>query len=258
LRLQEDGIKEMTKLLSLSVFLSLTLIISILIGGQGHVYAEEEFVIDTKTTIKKVKEPIQYKLVVSANGITKMRITDVIKNPSSGTINIPVTFKRVNDDIVTAGYHDEYFACGYVISAKTGLAKKYKCNEEDLQDENGNNPLPLEEFRKSPNNNQNTGAKSVKIKVKVPLSDRPDVDLLKVVAMVKGEFKSRVINAEDANGKTVSATFSFDRNTGIGPIQVDDIYFACVAGDELNPPEGNECEFHKIKSLTDTNVIKAR
>jgi hypothetical protein len=247
----------MTKLLSLSVFLSLTLIISILIGGQGHVYAEEEFVIDTKTTIKKVKEPIQYKLVVSANGITKTRITDVIKNPSSGTINIPVTFKRVNDDIVTAGYHDEYFACGYVISSKTGLATKYKCNEGDLIDENGINPLPLEGFRAVPKDS-GSGAKSVKIKVQVPLKDRPDVDLLKVVAIVKGEFKSKVINAENANGKTVSHTFSFDRNTGIGPIKVGDLYFACVAGDELNPPEGNECEFHKVKTLAGTNSIKAR
>ena len=103
-----------------------------------------------------------------------------------------------------------------------------------------------------------SGATSVKIKIKVPLKDRPDVDLLKVVAMVKGEFKSTVIHAENANGKTVSHTFSFDRNTGIGPIQVGDLYFACVAGDELNPPEGNECEFHKVMTLTGTNTLKAR
>jgi hypothetical protein len=103
-----------------------------------------------------------------------------------------------------------------------------------------------------------SSAKSVKIKVEVPLKDRPDADKLKVVAMVRGEFKSRVIDAEGNNGKTLSHTFTFDRNTGIGPIQVGDLYFVCVAGDELNPPEGNECEFAKIKTLTGTNTHAAR
>jgi hypothetical protein len=248
---------EMTKLFYLSVSVCIVVAMSILIGGQAYVYAADQFTLDTKTTVKKVKDPIQYKLIASANGLTRTKITGLIENPSNGTINIPVTFDQVNDDIVTAGYHDEYFACGYVISSKTSLATKYKCNEGDLIDENGINPVPLEGFRAVPKDS-GSGAESVKIKVQVPLKDRSDVDLLKVVAMVKGEFKSKVINAESANGKTVSHTFSFDRNTGIGPIQVGDLYFACVAGDELNPPEGNECEFHKVKTLSGTNSIKAR
>jgi hypothetical protein len=248
---------EMTKLFYLSVSVSIVLVMSILIGGQAYVYAADKFTLDTKTTIKKVKDPIQYKLIASANGLTKTKITDLINNPSIGTISIPVTFSTVNDDIVTAGFHDEYFACGYVISSKTGLAKKYKCNEGDLEDANGNNPVPLKEFRAMAKDS-GSAAKSVKIKIKVPLKDRPDVDLLKVVAMIRGEFKSKVINAENSNGKTVSHTFTFDRKTDIGPIQVGDLYFACVAGDELNPPEGNECEFKKVKTLTGTNTLKAR
>lgn len=248
---------KMTKLFYLSVSISIVLVMSILIGGQASVYAAEQFTLDTKTTIKKVKDPIQYKLIASANGLTRTTITGLIDNASSGTINIPLIFSTVNDDIVTAGYHDEYFACGYVINPKTGLATKYKCNEGDLVDANGNNPVPLEGFRAMAKDS-GSGATSVKIKIKVPLKDRPDVDLLKVVAMVRGEFKSKVINAENTNGKTVSHTFTFDRNTGIGPIQVGDLYLACVAGDELNPPEGNECEFHKVNTLTGTNTLKAR
>jgi hypothetical protein len=248
---------EMTKLFYLLVSVSIVVVMSILIGGQVYVHAADQFTLDTKTTIKKVKDPIQYKLIASANGLTRITITSLIDNPSNGSINIPVTFSKVNDKIVTAGYHDEYFACGYVISNKTGLATKYKCNEGDLIDENGINSVPLEGFRAVPKDS-GSGATSVKIKIKVPLKDRPDVDLLKVVAMVKGEFKSTVIDAKNANGKTVSHTFSFDRNTGIGPIQVGDLYMACVAGDELNPPEGNECEFHKVKTLTGTNTLKAR
>jgi hypothetical protein len=126
-----------------------------------------------------------------------------------------------------------------------------------LQDADGNNPVLLEGFRKMPKASSSS-AKSVKINVEVPLKDRPDADKLKVVAMVRGEFKSKVIDAEDANGKTVSHTFTFDRNTGIGKIQKGDLFLACVSGDELNPPEGNECEFKKVKTLTGTNSIKAR
>jgi hypothetical protein len=249
----------MTKLFYLSVSVSMLLVMSILVGGQVSVHAADQFTLDTKSTVNKLKSPIQYKLVASANGFTETRITNLIQNPPSGTVDIPISipFDTVNDDIVTSGYHDEYFVCGYVISSKTSLATKYKCNEGDLQDADGNNLVPVEGFRAMPKASSSS-SKSVKIKVEVPLKDRPDADLLKVVAMVRGEFKSGEINAEGNNGKTVSRTFTFDRNTGIGPIQKGDLYFVCVAGDELNPPEGNECEFAKIKTLTGTNTHAAR
>jgi hypothetical protein len=233
------------------------LVMSILAGGQLSAHAADHFTLDTKSTVKKLKSPIQYKLIASANAATRTMITSEIPTPPSGTVDIPIplTFSTVYADIVTAGYHDEYFVCGYVI--RNDLASKYKCNEGDLQDADGNNPVLLEGFRKMPEASSSS-AKSVKIKVEVPLKDRPDADKLKVVAMVRGEFKSRVIDAEGNNGKTLSHTFTFDRNTGIGPIQVGDLYFVCVAGDELNPPEGNECEFAKIKTLTGTNTHAAR
>ena len=247
----------MTKLFYLSVSVSMLLVMSILAGGQLSAHAADHFTLDTKSTVKKLKSPIQYKLIASANAATRTVITSEIQNPPSGTVDIPIplTFSTVYADIVTAGYHDEYFVCGYVI--RNDLATKYKCNEGDLQDPDGNNPVPLEGFRAMPKASSSS-ANSVKIKVEVPLKDRPDADKLKVVAMVRGEFKSRVINAEGNNGKTLSHTFTFDRNTGIGPIQIGDLYFVCVAGDELNPPEGNECEFAKIKTLTGTNTHAAR
>lgn len=247
----------MNKLFYLSVSVSMLLVMSILAGVQVSVHAADQFTLDTKSTVKKLKSPIQYKLVASANGFTETRITSQIPTPPSGTVEIPISipFDTVNDDIVTSGFHDEYFACGYVIKSSTGLATKYKCNEGDLQDADGNNPVPIEGFRAMAKASSSS-SKSVKIKVEVPLKDRPDADLLKVVAMVRGEFKSGEINGN--NGKTVSKTFTFDRNTGIGPIQKGDLYMVCVAGDELNPPEGNECEFAKIKTLTGTNSHAAR
>lgn len=37
--------------------------------------------------------------------------------------------------------------------------------------------------------------------------------------MIKGEFQSKVIDAEEANDKTISGMFTFDRITDIGKIQ---------------------------------------
>ena len=49
--------------------------------------------------------------------------------------------------------------------------------------------------------------------------------------MIKGEFQSKVIDAEGANGKTISVMFTFDRNTDIGKIQEGDEYFTCVSAE---------------------------
>jgi hypothetical protein len=92
----------------------------------------------------------------------------------------------------------------------------------------------------------------------VPLSDKPDVHNIKVVAMVRGEFQSKVIDAIDANGKTISVMFTFDRDTDIGKIQEGDQFFACVSANELNPPEGTECEKRHIKSFEKPNVLPTR
>ena len=229
---------------------------SILIAGQTSAHAADQFTLDTKSKLKKLKDPVQYKLVASANGLTRTRVTSELDPPSGSiTLPIPISFSKVNDKIVTAGFHDEYFACGYVVKVSTHKATKYKCNEGDLVDANGKNPVPLEDFRKMAGDS-GSSAKSVKIKIKVPLGDRPDADRLKIVAQVRGEFKTFV--KEDSHGKSFSHTFTFDRNTEIGKIQIGDLFNACVAGQELNPPEGNECEFKKISTLTGTNTLAAR
>jgi len=42
---------------------------------------------------------------------------------------------------------------------------------------------------------------------------------------------------------------AYDKKPGIGPIQQGDMFFACVSANELNPPEGTECE-HRVTSHT--------
>ncbi|HEX5981583.1 MAG TPA: hypothetical protein VFY77_02855, partial [Nitrososphaeraceae archaeon] len=103
----------------------------------------------------------------------------------------------------------------------------------------------------------------VKIKILAPLEDRKNTQKLKIAAMVKGQIKSAVIdNVQDefsnTGGYTISRTFTFDRDTNIGKIQIGDRFHACVSSNDLNPPEGTECEKRTIKKIGRDNVLYAR
>jgi hypothetical protein len=76
----------------------------------------------------------------------------------------------------------------------------YVGNEGDLQNPDGINTASLSSFL-TVSDGQSSKAKDVKINILVPLYDRLDVHKIKVVAMIKGEFQSKVIDAEGANGK---------------------------------------------------------
>ena len=64
--------------------------------------------------------------------------------------------------------------------------------------------------------------------------------------MIRGEFNAKTIDAEklldESDDNTLIIPFVFDKTPEIGPIQKGDMFFACVSADELNPPEGTECE----------------
>lgn len=103
----------------------------------------------------------------------------------------------------------------------------------------------------------------VKITVYSPLEDRKNTQKLKIIAMVKGQIKSAIIDnvQEEFNkisGYTINRTFTFDRDTNIGKIQIGDKFFACVSSTDLNPPEGQECEKRVIKNIERPNILYAR
>ena len=113
------------------------------------------------------------------------------------------------------------------------------------------------------NGDENSNNKPVKVKIIVPMEDRKDAKKIKVMAMLKGQIKSAIINDvqkefDKIGGYTIERTFAFDRNTDMGPIQVGDRFHACVIGQDLNPPEGSECEKRLIKHLDKTNALAAR
>ncbi|HEX7141329.1 MAG TPA: hypothetical protein VF222_02505 [Nitrososphaeraceae archaeon] len=111
--------------------------------------------------------------------------------------------------------------------------------------------------------NKDSSNKPVKVKILVPMEDKKDAKKIKVMAMLKGQIKSAVIdNVQEEfskiSGYTIERTFAFDRDTDMGPIQIGDRFHACVIGQDLNPPEGSECEKRLIKHLDKPNTLAAR
>lgn len=242
--------------MSALALLACTVILFTVVSAANKAYAESKFTLQTDTNTGNVKGPIKLKVLASANSETKVKKTGTITAPNSGIISIPFDFKTKNE-IVTAGFHDEYFVCGYILDAKTDDMISYKCNEEDLLDEKGPNKVVLDSFITVPKSS-GSDPKDVKIRILVPLSDKPDAHRIKVVAAVKGEFQSKVIDVEKAKGKTISVMFTFNRDTDIGKIELGDQYSTCVSANELNPPEGTECEKRHIKLLDEPNELAAR
>ncbi len=115
----------------------------------------------------------------------------------------------------------------------------------------------------SNSDNKDSSNKPVKVKIIVPMEDRKDAKKIKVMAMLKGQIKSAIIDDvqkefDKTGGYTIERTFAFDRNTDMGPIQIGDRFHTCVIGQDLNPPEGSECEKRLIKHLDKPNSLAAR
>jgi len=81
--------------------------------------------------------------------------------------------------------------------------------------------------------------------------------------MIKGQIQSAVIEDVQAelaknSGSTIQRTFTFDKDTNIGKIQIGDRYHACVSSEDLRPPEGTECEKRVVKYFDKSNSLPAR
>jgi hypothetical protein len=81
--------------------------------------------------------------------------------------------------------------------------------------------------------------------------------------MIKGQIQSQIINdvqaeLDKSDSNTISRIFTFDRDTDIGRIQIGDRYHACVASDDLSPPEAQECEKRIVQHFATSNTLPAR
>jgi hypothetical protein len=185
----------------------------------------------------------------------------------------------VENDVIKAGTPDEFFVCAYQVGDVLKDYKsmtKFDCNEGDLLSTSKPTEIALfksgsQVYAKSQavyaahlNSNVNDpNSDKVKIKILAPLADKKGTEKLVIGAMIKGQIQSEVIEdvqaeLDKSKSNTISRTFTFDRKTDIGLIQVGDRYHACVSGDDLRPPEGTECEKRVIKQFDKANSLPAR
>ena len=184
----------------------------------------------------------------------------------------------VKNDIVEADTPDEFFVCAYQVGDVLKDYKsltKFDCNEGDLL--SISKPTEIELFKSGSQvyaksqavyaahltNVNDPNSDKVKIKILAPLADKKGTEKLVIGAMIKGQIQSEVIEdvqaeLDKSKDNTISRTFTFDRKTDIGLIQVGDRYHACVSGDDLRPPEGTECEKRVIKQFDKPNSLPAR
>lgn len=68
--------------------------------------------------------------------------------------------------------------------------------------------------------------KLVQVKIIVPMEDKKNATKIKIMAMLKGQIKSEIVDVQKEfdkiGGYTIERIFAFDRDTDIGPIQIGD------------------------------------
>lgn len=254
--------KEMAYFMRMGTSIPISLLIIAVLGSplfsqSNHIFAIKNFSIEAKIDLNSLDYPDKLKVVASANGeIDTKYLTDIDLN--SDTASISFKFEEKND-IVTVGSRDEYFVCAYALDPVTNQMQSYSCVEGNIDKSDGKNKISIGSGAKktlSTGSFQTVSGGEIinpTINVKIPLSDRKDVKQLQVVTMIKGEFQSRTINAQEllekSKDNTIILPIVFDKVPTIGPIQQGDMFFACVSANELNPPEGTECE-HRVTSHT--------
>jgi hypothetical protein len=195
-------------------------------------------------------------------------------------LNVDLKVNEENE-IVEASSPDEFFVCAYQVGDVQQQQQqqqpvpipKFDCNEGDIL----GNPTGVSLFSSGSqvyahskavydaNLNKATNDKSetVKLEIIAPLADKKDAEKLVIAAMVRGQIQSEVIQdvqaeLEKSNSDIIKRTFTFDRDTDIGKIQIGDRYHACVSSNDLNPPEGTECEKRLVKNFDKVNSLPAR
>ena len=234
----------------------------------------------------QLKDGDKIKIVAYVNGETGIQYLDPQKEKNQITGNFltaAMKFNRTNE--ISSIGNDEYFVCGYVLSnGPTKLSNNinhtsaitYDCDEgqtvEGKDVSMGRLFNTMKKFQKTLELSQiaqksNQDFSNVKITVITPIYDQTDVELLNVIAMVKGEYQVKTVNIENELKKAgdksdesyiIKAPFTFDRNTELGTIDRGDMYFACVSAEELGPPQMTECEKKYIKDFDKPNKIVTR
>jgi hypothetical protein len=252
---------------------------------------------DDNTKKEKDKDQLVVKARINLNNMD-MKNTEFIRltafiNGDDFKQNIPISSidkskkkldvelkTDVDNGIVDAHVPDEFFVCAYQVGNNfskeyNSSLTKFDCNEGDIL--NIKKPTEIELFNPDSqvyaksqavyqatlNNVNSSNSDTVKIKILAPLADKKDTKKLVIGVMIKGQIQSEVIEdvqaeLDKSKDDTIKKTFTFDRKTDIGLIQIGDRFHACVASEDLRPPEGSECEKRIVKNLAKVSGLYAR
>ena len=150
----------------------------------------------------------------------------------------------------------------YQMHSKPKLVSFDTLGQDNIESANSSSVNVKLDKSKNNNNDDSSSTKPVQMKIIVPMEDKMNATKIKVMAMLKGQIKSEIVDVQKEFDKiigyTIERVFAFDRNTDMGPIQIGDRVYACVIGQELYPPEGSECEKRLIKHLDKPNSLSVR
>jgi hypothetical protein len=230
------------------------------------------------------------KIVGYLNGEGQTTYVDLKENKNKinlkdNSLTIELKFNKSND-ISQVMFDDEYYVCGYLMDDKlnatttTSNLPLYDCDEGNIgltSTEKDTVKLfyTLKKFSESnmlyktnsPSSSSSTKEtpKEVKLRIDVPIHDNKKINDMYVVAMIKGEYQIKKIDAQNeiekgdkkSNSERLSIPFTFNRNTEVGPIERGDMFFGCVTSDEF-PDQNSDCEKRIITDLSKTGQVCAR
>jgi len=230
------------------VSVALVLFSSSVIVFPNQAIAAGKFTINPKINLKKLNNPQKLQVVAYSTGQNKTKYLTG-NDLNSNTATVTFQFNQKND-LVTAVHSDEYFVCAYDLNPQTNEMKSYSCIEGNLENPSGKNRVdigsgPVVTLSTGPFKPVNGAEiKNPTIVVWIKnLAGKKHLKDIKAVAMIKGEFKSKIIDARKMLEK------SKDNTPEIGPIRMGDLFFACVSANVLKPVEGTECE-HRVTQHT--------
>src|SRR5215204_3831172 len=239
----------------------------------------------TVLNLQNIEKTGFIRLVGYINGQSFKEDIQLSKLAPSTVNKFDVKLKVLKDiGFVSLDPPDEFVVCAYHLKdleKEYNSILNYDCNEVDVQSSDGTNTVRLfkpssMKYRDSKalydEQQQNSGINGtidnedddkVLIKVISPLSDRKNTKELKIAAMVRGQIQTEMIKdvqeeLAKSNDDTITRTFTFDRKTDLGNIQIGDLFSACVSSNDLNPPEGQECEKRLVKKFNSANSLPGR
>ena len=247
--------------------------------------------IKTKINLNNIniKNNERLKLVAYLNGegqttyIDLKEIKDKI-NLKDNSLTVNLKFNKSND-ISQVMFDDEYYVCGYVIDDKLNAANTksnltlYDCDEGNISltstDKDSvklfytlkkfSESNTLYKTKGSPYSNIKETPKEVNLRIDVPIHDNKKINDMYLVAMIKGEYQIKKIDAQNeiekgekkSNSERLSIPFTFNRDTEVGLIEPGDMFFGCVTSDEF-PDQNSDCEKRIITDLSKAGQVCAR